>query len=259
MTNTYYRTRLLIDMTIRIATRYTLALIIGISLVLIAVVPAEEEGVFLKVRELRVKPQKNHRLAQNAIVCNVTDQNSNDYGNIGTKLPSNVTYRINPSSTPSSLSSNLNTIVSNSFNVWDTATNGVTFTKGSNTSTSRARFDGQNIIAWGRLSSSTLGATYIWYSTSTGQVREVDTIMNSRKSWSWTNPASVDEDQTCSSPNAYDAQNILVHELGHWVGLADLYNTSHEDLTMYGYGQLGELKKDTLESGDQLGAGTIYP
>ena len=87
----------------------------------------------------------------------------------------------------------------------------------------------------------------------------MDTILNSRLSWNWTNPNSVDEDQFCPSTNAYDVQNILVHELGHWVGLDDLYDSADEDLTMYGYGSLRELKKDTLESGDTLGVQSIYP
>lgn len=37
------------------------------------------------------------------------------------------------------------------------------------------------------------------------------------------------------------------------MGLDDLYEDPQQDLTMYGYGDKGELKKDTLGRGDQLG------
>ena len=247
-------------MTHRVSIKYFLAFLIGFSLILLTAIPTatQEGGVFLKVYELKVSPKKSH-LTRNLISCNVDNTNSENYGKIGTKLPASVTYRVNPSSAPSSVSSNLSTIVSNSFNTWDAVTNGVILTRGSNTSVNRARFDSQNVVAWGRLSRSTLGATYIWYRTSTGEVIEVDTIMNSRQPWSWTNPATVDEDQFCPSTSSYDAQNILVHELGHWVGLDDLYDSEDEDLTMYGFGDKQELKKDTLDPGDINGANAIYP
>src|SRR3989344_6326100 len=246
-------------MTYRLSLRYFFALIIALSLLLWAAIPTSEGGIVLKVHELKVKPKKNHRITRNLIPCNVTDKISNNFGTIGSKLPSSVPYRLNPSSAPSSVNSNLTAIVNNSFSAWDVTTDGATFIPGSNTSKTRASFDGQNIIAWGRLSRSTLGATYIWYRTSTGEVIEVDTIMNSRQPWSWTNPATVDEDQFCPSTSSYDAQNILVHELGHWVGLDDLYDSEDEDLTMYGFGDKQELKKDTLDPGDINGANAIYP
>jgi len=63
----------------------------------------------------------------------------------------------------------------------------------------------------------------------------------------------------CSgTAGAYDIQNIMTHENGHWLGLNDLYSATDKDLTMYGYGMTGELKKDTLGLGDILGINTIY-
>ena len=239
--------------------KFILSLILAITLLLLLVSPLAEGSISLKVYERKIKPRTNHRTANNSIVCNITDQESNNFGQIGTRLSSNVVYRLNQSSAPSTVRSSLPTITANSFAAWDAATSGVTFTRGSNTSVTRARNDGQNIIAWNRLSSSTLGVTYIWYNPDTSAIVNVDTIMNSRHPWTWSNPATTDPDQTCPSTNAYDAQDILVHEIGHWVGLDDLYDTADEDLTMYGYGSKQELKKDTLESGDISGAGTIYP
>ncbi len=55
-----------------------------------------------------------------------------------------------------------------------------------------------------------------------------------------------------------DFENIATHELGHAVGLGDLYNTECSEQTMYGYASYGETKKQTLESGDITGIQKLY-
>jgi len=54
-------------------------------------------------------------------------------------------------------------------------------------------------------------------------------------------------------------QDIATHEFGHWVGLDDLYSDADKDLTMYGFGAGGELKKRTLGTGDADGANAVAP
>jgi len=54
-------------------------------------------------------------------------------------------------------------------------------------------------------------------------------------------------------------QDIATHEFGHWVGLDDLYLSLDRDLTMYGYGAGGELKKRTLGTGDITGVRAVAP
>ena len=77
--------------------------------------------------------------------------------------------------------------------------------------------------------------------------------MNSRYKWSLSNQ------DACADNKTYDAKNIMTHELGHWMGLDDMYNVgTHGDATMYGYGSLGEIKKNTLTTGDQIGVSNIY-
>ena len=55
-----------------------------------------------------------------------------------------------------------------------------------------------------------------------------------------------------------DLQNIATHELGHGVGLGDLYNTECAEETMYGYSNYGETKKRSLELGDITGINQFY-
>lgn len=55
-----------------------------------------------------------------------------------------------------------------------------------------------------------------------------------------------------------DFENIATHELGHSVGLDDLYEDRCSDQTMYGYADYGETKKRTLEAGDINGVYELY-
>lgn len=55
-----------------------------------------------------------------------------------------------------------------------------------------------------------------------------------------------------------DFESIATHELGHSVGLGDLYETNCAEVTMYGYAIEGETKKRTLEDGDINGMKKLY-
>lgn len=71
----------------------------------------------------------------------------------------------------------------------------------------------------------------------------------------------VDFDWSSSSSGEagkMDFENIATHELGHSVGMNDLYNSSCNQETMYGYASYGETIKRTLNSGDILGISTLY-
>jgi hypothetical protein len=177
-------------------------------------------------------------------------------GLTGWHLPSNWSYRLNPSSAPSSVRSSLSTIAGEAFGTWQGAANKVTFSPDGTTIVTRAKLDNQNIIAWGRTPGTALAVTYTWYYTATHEVAEVDTIMNSNRKivWSWT-PYEIGK---CGLENTYDAQDILTHELGHWMGLEDEYESPYTENTMYGYGAKAEIKKDTLTSGDISGISQIY-
>ncbi|OGI17931.1 MAG: hypothetical protein A3J63_00510 [Candidatus Moranbacteria bacterium RIFCSPHIGHO2_02_FULL_40_12b] len=223
----------------------------------------EKDGVYdvpghpnLKVRVF-IHKARPPRIIEPSLICDLSDPDSSSVvGATGWRLPAVWTYNLNPGSVPSSVgSANIANISSLSFGNWQSASGSkVTFITGPNTTISRKGLDGKNIIAWGRTSGSALGVTYTWYNPSTGLAVETDTIMNKKFSWSWSGNFGG-----CADGNSYDAQNILTHELGHWIGLDDEYASGFANNTMYGYGSKGEIKKDTLTSGDITGVSEIYP
>lgn len=62
-----------------------------------------------------------------------------------------------------------------------------------------------------------------------------------------------------SNPAVMDLQNIATHEIGHGLGLADVYQTACSSVTMYGYSIEGETQKQTLAPPDIKGLQTLYP
>ena len=61
-----------------------------------------------------------------------------------------------------------------------------------------------------------------------------------------------------SNADFMDIQNIATHELGHAVGLDDLYETACAEVTMYGYSTEGEIKKRDIEADDITGLQSLY-
>ncbi len=108
--------------------------------------------------------------------------------------------------------------------------------------------DGENSISWGKTPSGAIAVTYYWYYRAGKRLVETDMILSNELRWS-----------TTGASTAYDVQNIVTHEAGHTLVLLDLYNTKDSELTMYGYGSLGETKKRDLGIGDMLGVERIYP
>lgn len=181
----------------------------------------------------------------------------------GWHLPSLWRYSLNTSSVPATVgATKFPAIAANSFTAWTNASAdlgaAVTFSRGADTSITRATRDGVNVITWGRTSGSALAVTYTWYNTATGLASEIDTIFNKSFTWYWSDPALWFFGDQCAYQGVYDAENILTHELGHTMGLDDEYTTDFLHNTMYGYGATGEVKKNTPTTGDTLGLSAIY-
>ncbi len=109
--------------------------------------------------------------------------------------------------------------------------------------------DYKNSITFGNYpSNGVIAVTSVWYNTRTKTIVEFDMMFDN--DWTW-GDASI-------NPSVMDLQNIATHELGHAVGLADIYSATCSPLTMYGYSGYGETQKRTLESADIAGLQTLY-
>lgn len=225
----------------------------------------ERDGVYdvpgradLKVRVFVHEPRPARGTSEIVLqTCGLTDPDSSTVvPSAGWRLPSNWSYQLNLGSVPASVgSANLPAIASNAFSQWTDAASGkVNITRGANTTISRKGFDGHNIVAWGQTSGTALAVTYAWYYPSTGLAAEEDVIFNKKFKWGWNGGGT-----NCAIQGVYDAQNILTHELGHWMGLNDTYDASFTNNTMFGYGSTTEVKKNTLTTGDRAGILAIYP
>lgn len=114
------------------------------------------------------------------------------------------------------------------------------------------RPDGFNELLFGLESPGIIAVTIIWgyYSgpPSTREIIEFDILFNTYYAWG---NADIDE-------NVMDLQNIATHEIGHGLGLADLYDADATEETMYGYSDYGETIKRDLYKGDKAGITALY-
>jgi hypothetical protein len=123
-----------------------------------------------------------------------------------------------------------------------------------------------NVVGWKDLGDSdAIGVTYYWYNTYTKELVDVDTALNSNSAYYWWQNLIVGDPDTAvwmedkSDVYDVDVQNIMTHEAGHWLLLGDLYQKPAGNQTMYGISAEFELKKRSLESGDEAGIQVIYP
>ena len=108
--------------------------------------------------------------------------------------------------------------------------------------------DNTNLIAFGNFpQSGVIAVTYTWYTPGTRLAVESDMLFDTDFTWGTTGDAS-----------SMDVQNIATHEMGHTLGLSDLYTASCNTVTMYGYSTEGDIEKSTLEDPDIAGLQLIY-
>ena len=178
------------------------------------------------------------------------DGSINDYYLMGAEWFKAEPFVVNPSK--SSLDEGeISTIIGTSLNTWDKKTSFNLFGDTSiDYSVRRAKYDEKNSVTFKNLGKGIIGVAYTWYyPPPRSEIVESDVVFSTRYTWSTSD--------ICPS-NAMDLQNIATHEFGHSAGLRDLYEPGHSDLTMYGYSDYGETKKQSLEAGDIAGIHAIY-
>ena len=80
------------------------------------------------------------------------------------------------------------------------------------------------------------------------EIIEFDVLFNTDYTWG---DADIDA-------SVMDLQNIATHEIGHGIGLGDIYDSACSEVTMYGYSVYGETKKRTLDPPDITGIQELY-
>jgi len=113
--------------------------------------------------------------------------------------------------------------------------------------------DDKNEISFGNLDANTIAVTIIWGNfggpTFNRRLTAWDQIYNTDFDWS---------ENATGSTTEMDFENISTHELGHSMGMDDVYNSACADVTMYGSGTEGEIQKRDLAPADILGISTLY-
>ncbi len=171
-----------------------------------------------------------------------------------------VSYAINPAN-PQNLSPEFVTsAISISAETWDSATSKELFNNvfAVDYSAQYGVQNYQNAIAFGNYpENNVIAVTSVWYTRVGKRIVEFDMLFNTNYAWGdATSPTSNSTNGTVSP--VMDLENIATHELGHAVGLADIYSTACSAVTMYGYGSYGETSKRTLEAPDVAGVQKMY-
>jgi len=109
-----------------------------------------------------------------------------------------------------------------------------------------------NIVMWTNpwpnvYSPSAYALTSVTYDPSTGRIADADIEVND-EFWDY----SIGP----SNPETVDVQNMMTHEVGHFIGLDHTFDAT---TTMFGRADLGEISKRDLAQDDIDGMCAIYP
>ena len=140
-------------------------------------------------------------------------------------------------------------------NTWDDATNQNLFADTNLVTISPTvkadTYDGNNAIAWMSFSPGALAYARTWYQTSKvgGYYSALESDINLNTAYSWS---------TTGIGSKIDVQSVVLHEMGHTIGLGDLYGKSQfaSDTRQVMHYYTGV--KRTLGNGDATGVWTLY-
>jgi hypothetical protein len=108
--------------------------------------------------------------------------------------------------------------------------------------------DGNNVVDWETENGeSWVGLNTYWYLPS-GEAIESDIVAN-------------DKYEFCIGyvSGEYDVQNLMTHEVGHYIVLWDLWDSDNSAKTMYHEVDTYQCSRRSLHSGDRDGARYVYP
>jgi hypothetical protein len=158
-----------------------------------------------------------------------------------------VSYRINENTADCT---GEGAAVQSAADTWNSAGSALTFRYAGTHPNTVASQNGVNEIMWGSTAGS-LASTYIW--PVSGDIVECDIVLND--TWNWS---------TASQPPSgrYDVQSVVLHELGHWLFLRDLYGDIGDNVydtakVMYGRSASATTKRN-LHADDRAGLLWIY-
>jgi hypothetical protein len=165
----------------------------------------------------------------------------------------NIAYSINLSGAPVGAA----TAVKAAFETWDNEVKVDLFSDNVETVAKMAgnKFDGKNIVSWGRLGRGIIAQTTVWYNTNTHEIVEFGMVFSTAYKWGMDGDG---EGSKYTLTKAFDVQDIATHEAGHTLMLDDLYTLEAKQLTMYGYGDYGQTYAISLGAGDVSGIHAIY-
>lgn len=180
--------------------------------------------------------------------------NAYAYSGIHWKAGSVVTYSVNIKGAPTGALAE----VAAGFETWDAQIGDTLFNDNvvvAGVKLVGNKYDGKNIVSWGRLGRGIIAVTTVWYYPSTGEIVEFGMVFSTAYRW------GIDRDGEGGNyvlTGAFDVRNIATHEAGHTLMLDDLYEDAESALTMYGYGDFGETYAISLGVGDISGVKAIY-
>lgn len=146
-----------------------------------------------------------------------------------------------------------------SINTWESTASADILGNGSTTSATlvadTSSPDDQNEVYFGDISDpGAIGVTIVWGifrgPPSVRQLTEWDQVYDD-VDFNWTADATLE-------PTKMDFPEISIHELGHSVGLDDIYQSECSEETMFGFATEGETKKRDLGPGDIEGIQSLY-
>lgn len=96
-----------------------------------------------------------------------------------------------------------------------------------------------------------LAITILTFDREAGQILDADIVVNGEHNF-----GVVDDMEPSEAEKSYDIQNVLTHELGHFLGLGEDYDD--DDATMYAYSMPGEVNKRDLAHRDTAVVDHLY-